>query len=413
MKLTHKTLSAVGLAIAASVLTIFTSGCGDKFDLWQEEEDKYSRQPSSTSGKPDKPIQVGAYYIPRTVEETLALPSEIAKGTSRFPEQFQPKVPVGPIEKQKFAHHAKEAANQGVDAFVVHWYCNSDGPYGNEQVEQIKPRKLRSALRYALIWKNDHEGSSGKQAMTGASFRKVIDHLVDEHFSSKSYWKVGEGDGVPYFSIYDLKLFVSGFGDMDQAKRSLRMLRNRTSANGHIGLHLNGTTRGLTAEEAESYRVGLELDSLTHYNWIDTGLVTERPGTDYAVVSDQYFAALKAGTPPFSGGYAASVSMGWDPAPLWSAGDEWKKSSDYPYGPVLISNNPARFTKALEQAKAYAKETGPPFVLIHAYNDWLHGSYLGTEDMYKERYLEGVHYEFIDKENIDLKNLLRWRAQNR
>lgn len=387
------------------ILMVLAAGCA---------EDEVTTGRTLPAVEPEKAIQVGCYYIPRNHEDSNALPELIAKGTSRFPEQFQPKQPINTklARNGVYERHGNLAAKHGVDAFIVHWYCNNNGPYKDDVHKLLlERRKLRTAIRYALIWKNDHEGNRGADFMTGAGFRKVIDHLVEDHFKRPNYWKVD--DGKIYFSIYDLKQYVAGFEDMELAKRSLRMLRNRTSAAGFNGLYLVGTTYGLTPEEAIEYRVGLELDAITHYNWSHTDLLTERPGTDYTKVSEAYFAALTAGEGVYGDGYAVSVTMGWDPAPLWSEGDEWKTATEYPYGPVLTGNNGARFAKALGLAKEHAKQHGPPFVLLNAWNDWLHGSYLEPEAMFKQSYIEGIKYEFIDKEDVDLYHLNRYRMNNR
>ena len=405
----NNSTAVIRLFFTTLILSILCTGCSYYGIEIEEEEEVVA------VARPDKPVEVGVYYVPHTKESATAMEATLAASTPRFPEQFQPKRPSLQTTGKTGINLRKQANlahSKGIDAFIFHWHCNSEGPYQNYMPELFADRRIPVALRYALIWKNDHADSLGDKRSTGADFRKVIDHLVDDHFKSKAYWRVD--GGKPYFSIYDLKRFLEGYASTELAKRSLRMLRNRTTAAGHPGLHLNATTYGLSPDEAATLRTELELDSLTTYNWSNDGLVDERPGTDYLKAIEAYFAAASAGELGYyNGPMVPSVSMGWDPAPLWASDETWKTSNDYPYGPIIVNNNAGRFGKALSQAKALAKEQQRSFVLLHAWNDWLHGSYLEPEEMFKDSYLNGIKHEFIDQEEVDLERMRRWRHANR
>jgi hypothetical protein len=69
---------------------------------------------------------------------------------------------------------------------------------------------------------------------------------------------------------------------------------------------------------------------------------------------------------------------------------------EYPYGPVVVGNTPARFEELLRDARRHMEnDPRKPFgVLINAWNEWTEGGYLLPEERTDTAYLEAIKRVF-------------------
>jgi hypothetical protein len=65
--------------------------------------------------------------------------------------------------------------------------------------------------------------------------------VISRYFKHPSYWKI---DGKPYFSIYEMQLFLNSFGTVQAAREALDQFRKKVEQAGFPGLHINAILWG-------------------------------------------------------------------------------------------------------------------------------------------------------------------------
>ncbi|WP_245562231.1 glycoside hydrolase family 99-like domain-containing protein [Niabella aurantiaca] len=133
-------------------------------------------------------------------------------------------------------------------------------------------------------------------------------------------------DGAPYFSVYDIGMFVRSFDSLAGAVKAIRYFREKTKA-------------------ARFIRV-LPFNSCTSYVWYHYGGFNAFPGAAYESVKKAYIAFTDAAVDQLPVPYYPNITMGWDPSPRTDQHTSFVNSG-YPHTPVIIDNTPAAFRKAL------------------------------------------------------------------
>ena len=64
----------------------------------------------------------------------------------------------------------------------------------------------------------------------------ISTYIVEKYFKQPNYWKI---DGKPYFSIYEIVTFINGLGGIDEAKKAIQLLDEKTRKAGFPGVHFN------------------------------------------------------------------------------------------------------------------------------------------------------------------------------
>ena len=121
------------------------------------------------------------------------------------------------------------AADYGVNAFIFDWYYYDDGPYLEGALERGFLRATNnSRVKFGLMWANhdwfDIQGYNPADKVkllypgkvTPATWDKITDLVIARYFKHPSYWKI---DGKPYFSIYEMSLFLENFGSVEGCAR--------------------------------------------------------------------------------------------------------------------------------------------------------------------------------------------------
>src|SRR5690606_4666324 len=114
------------------------------------------------------------------------------------------------------------------------------------------------------------------------------------YFKHPSYWLI---DGKPYFSIYEMSLFLESFGSVAEARAALDGFRDKARKAGFPDLHINAILwgqpnlpGGKTPADWPRLCTQLALDSVTGYTWVHHGALNYStfPLTDYVEGRDTY-----------------------------------------------------------------------------------------------------------------------------
>jgi hypothetical protein len=370
---------------------------------------------------PVKTYQVAAFYVPGTEADWV----KMAAASPYFIGHIQPKKSVWDHRREWNEKGLRSVArksltliqNSGIDALIIHYYHFDDGPYRSMALDiYLNKLSLAHTLDVAIYWDNRDHPEKGSGVIEPDTFKLITKDFVD-YFQKRSYWKVGNR---PFLAIADLENFVASFeGNLEQAAGALERLRNKTILAGFDNAYIVGYSHGLSADRADVLVDGLELDAISSYTWSDDIVLPDFPATPYEKAHELYHKAIAEGGGTnllvrpgtrFKARYLPTVVMGYDPGPLTDSSVDWKQQRGYPYGPYLKSNTPSQFTKVLKHAKEAASGEEEKFILINAWNDWTHGSYLEPEEMYQSQFLDAVKHVFVDLESLDIEAWIRHRV---
>jgi hypothetical protein len=226
--------------------------------------------------------------------------------------------------------------------------------------------------------------------VTLATWDKITDLVIARYFKHPSYWKI---DGKPYFSIYEMNLFLESFGSVEGARAALDRFREKARAAGFPGLHINAVLWGEPRAPGSGTPIDwaklssdLALDSLTGYTWVHYGALNYStfPTSDYVQGRDGYLKFYDAAITRYPVPYFPNVTINWDNSPRAHPDAKWDKPAPYVVNPVMVGNSPAAFREACELIKKrlLAAPTTPKIVTINAWNEWPEGSVLEPEKEY-------------------------------
>lgn len=384
--------------------------------------------PGSKAATNVPPITVAAYYCPCEHPDPRWDKAKypgftewdlIRKAQPRFPGHKQPKVPVwgytDEADPKVMAQKIGTAADYGVNAFIFDWYYYDDGPYLERALEQgFLKATNNSRIQFGLMWANhdwyDIQGYNpaepvkllypGKVSL--ATWDKINDLVIARYFKHPSYWKI---DGKPYFSIYDISVFLASFGSVPEARLALDHFRQKVQAAGFPGLHVNAILwgqpnlpGGQTPTDWPALCTNLGLDSLTGYTWVHHGALNYGtfPISDYVRGRDVYLDFWKREATGYPVPYFPNTTIHWDNSPRAHPDAKWDKPGAHVVNPVMVGNTPAAFREACQIIKdrLLALPTQPKIVTVNAWNEWPEGSTLEPEQEYGYGYLEAIRSVF-------------------
>jgi hypothetical protein len=235
-----------------------------------------------------------------------------------------------------------------------------------------------------------------------ATWDKITDLIINRYFKHPSYWKI---DGKPYFSIYDMNVFLSSFGSLPQARIALDRFREKAREAGFPGIHVNAILWGQpnlpgsqTPANWPALCTNLALDSLTGYTWVHHGALNYGtfPISDYVWGRDVYLDFWKHAISGYPVPYFPNTTINWDNSPRAAPGIQWDKPAPYVVNPVMDGNTPAAFRAACQIIKdqLLAAPTQPKIVTVNAWNEWPEGSTLEPTVQYGFGYLEAIKSVF-------------------
>lgn len=370
--------------------------------------------------------QLGAYYFPNYHHDPRN-EAWYGQGWSewellkyarpRWEGHAQPKVPAWGYEDesdpQVFARKIDAAADHGLTHFIFDWYWYGE-PYLEKALNDgYLKAPNRERLKFALMWANhnwldlfplkrsqrDDPTCLMPGIVTPAQFDQLTDHIVQDYFTSSSYWTI---DGRPYFSVYELFRLVESFGGVEATAEALRNFRRKTQAAGFPDLHLNAVIWGvqvLPGERAvadpKQMLSRLGFDSVTTYAWVHHVDMQNFPVTPYREGLRQMTEFWHTAQPEYGITYHPNVSMGWDPSPRTVATDVYDRAG-YPFTATFGGNTPEAFSDALRAAKSFLDErpTSERILNINAWNEWTESSYLEPDTVNGMRYLEAIRDVF-------------------
>jgi hypothetical protein len=351
------------------------------------------------------PCQVAVYYFPNwhpspRNNDYYGLGENewkiVQAARPRFAGHQQPKVPAWGYEDEalpeNMAKKIDAAADHGIDAFIFDWYWYDNGAMLYEALENAFLQvPNRDRLKFGIMWAN-HD------PVTRATFEAAVDHCLAAYFAQPNYWRV---DGKPYFSIYEFHTLIKGLGGLAETRAALDYLRERASAAGLPGVHLNAVEWGLQqlppeyAEDRNRFLAYMGVDSVTSYVWIHNPVIPDFPTNAYPAVAERAADFWDAFTAEFTVPYHPNVTMGWDSWPRVPAGQPFAAGS-YPAFPLLTENTPAAFRDALAAARRFVEShpSSQGIITINAWNEWTEGSYLEPDTSHGMAYLEAIRDVF-------------------
>jgi len=370
-------------------------------------------------------ITVAAYYFPNYHSDDARNILNKGVGWSewelvkdakpRFPGHYQPNVPLWGYVDEKdpkvMEMKIDAAAKNGIDCFIFDWYMYEDGPFLNRCIDEgFLKAKNCGQINFGLMWANHDwvdihpytRGAEQKLLYPGKvspqRFEEIGDFVIKEYFTKPNYWKI---EGKAYFSVYDVKKFVEGFGSMEATKAAMDRMREKAIAAGLKGVHWNLVAWGnpiLPVEKAPSNTPELikmlGFDSSTSYVWIHH-VKLPKTQTDYNYVRDAYLAHWDKAKAEYGVPYFPNVTMGWDPTPRCDLKSEWANVG-YPFMNTISNNTPENFKKALQltKEKLLADPKGPRILNINCWNEWTEGSYLEPDKANDFAYLHAIREIF-------------------
>ncbi|MGI8908795.1 MAG: glycosyltransferase WbsX family protein [Candidatus Sumerlaeaceae bacterium] len=387
-------------------------------------------QPADTTSSTahTRDITVAAYYYPCTHShprwDKAKYPGFtewdlVRKAKPRFPGHKQPKVPVWGYTDESdpavMAQKIDAAAEHGIDAFIFDWYYYDDGPYLERALDNgFLNAKNNYRINFALMWANhdwfDIQGYNPADPVKllypgkarPATWEKITELVISRYFKHPSYWRV---DGKPYFSIYEMSLFLESLGSVDKARAALDEFRQKARDAGLPGVHVNavlwGTPNlpgGKTPADWPRLCRDLALDSVTGYTWVHHGALdySTFPVSDYVAGRDKYLAFWEKTLTELPVPYFPNTTINWDNSPRAHPDAKWDKPAAHVVNPVMTGNTPAAFGEACKLIKnrLLAAPTQPKVVTVNAWNEWPEGSTLEPEQEHGYGYLETIKAVF-------------------
>jgi len=373
---------------------------------------------------------IAVYYFPNYHNDDNRNEKRYGKGWSewelvkdavpRFEGQDQPKIPLWGYTNESdpavMEMKINVASKYGVDVFIYDWYYYNDGLFLEKGLENgFLKVENNNKIKFALMWANhdwvdlfprNPEISSAPLfypgAVTPETFDKMTDYIISNYFSQPTYWKI---DGCPYFSIYELYMFIESMGGKEKAKAALELFRDKTKKAGFKDLHINAVVWGvkILPNEVELKDPADVLDylafnSTTSYVWIHHAGLNNFPETEYKEVQDKYFKYCDSFAKTIKQPYHPNVTMGWDATPRCSQKVDFKNFG-YPCMAILKNNTPENFQRALQQARAWTdiNNATNKVITINSWNEWTEGSFLEPERKYGYRYLDAIESVFKNK----------------
>jgi len=352
---------------------------------------------------------VAAYYFPgwHADAKNIYRPpgwtgwDQLKNAIPKFTGHQQPKIPLWGYEDETIPSVMEKkittASTYGVDVFIFDWYYNNKGSYLSGALDKgFMNAKNNDKIKFAIMWSN-HAIIGQPAKITDKTYNEMVDILVNNYFKHKSYWKI---DNKPYFSIYDIQIFINTFGGINEAAAAIDILRQKTKKAGFDDIYLSVVEMKLKEYSADQVALllrKLSVSCIDSYVWIHKSKLNNFPTTSYGDVlnsaRDNWYKSKSSYPLPFY----PNVTMGWDPSPRAKQDRtaQWRQGA-YPNTPIIKGNTPENFYLALTEAKKFLDKSGyvNKIITINAWNEWTEGSYLEPDTLYKYKYLEAINSVF-------------------
>jgi len=338
----------------------------------------------------------------------------ILNAKPRFPGHEQPRLPLWGAEQESdpavMERKIDAAADHGLDAFIFDWYYHDEGPFLEGALDRgFLHARNNSRIKFCLMWANhdwyDIQGYNPADGapklffpgkVSAATWDEITDLVIERYFMRDNYLKI---DGKPYFSIYEISTFLDSYDSLDATRAALDSFREKVTAAGFPGLHLNAIycgkpnlPGGRVPADWPTLCIDLQLDSLTGYTWVHHGALNNKtfPVCQYTEGRDIYRKLLDDTMDKFPVPYFPNVTIGWDNSPRAHPDASWDKPAPHVINPVILGNTPEAFGEALREIKdrLLQSTTEPKIITINAWNEWPEGSMLEPDHKYGFGYLE-------------------------
>ena len=376
-------------------------------------------------------LDVGCYYFPNYHTGDIRNETHhghnwsewelIKHSTARFPGHRQPRKPLWGYEDEKsptvMAHKIDTAADCGIDFFIFDWYYYDDGPFLERCLEEgFMNAPNRGRMKFCTMWAN-HDWTDIHPAtrysprvvlypgkVCRLTFEKIAQIHLTRYFPQSNYYRI---DGRPYFSIYDLDRFLSGFGSVAESRRALDDFRTASRAAGFPDLHLNAVVWATpllpgegTPADLPELLAELGFDSATSYVWIHHAKLREAVGC-YDEIFSRYMDHWENAVREYPCEYFPNITVGWDSTPRLAPSEIWLWDKGlYPCGPMINDNSPEKFARALKIIRQRLRELPQKHKIlnINSWNEWTESSYLEPDDLFGSAYLEVLQEELTNRE---------------
>lgn len=295
------------------------------------------------------------------------------------------------------------AADHGIDVFLFDWYWYSGVRLMEEVLENaFLKAPNRSRLKFALMWANHNWGDYFPwaydkpfhtwlpQRHSPADLARAIDYCADHYFREPNYWTV---DGRLFFSIFLPESFIEQLGGPSKTKAMLADMDTKLQRRNLPPIHWNAMLWD-SKLVARCHEAGFR--STTTYNITDSGKTSPGLIQDYEDLMQAHTKAWKAMADSLLP-HCPVLTMGWDVTPRCEHNVPFPFAKpNYPYGHLVIGNNPQRFNKLCKAAADFvaADAKHPPAVFVNAWNEWTEGSYLLPEEKHGTAFLKALKQAF-------------------
>lgn len=325
----------------------------------------------------------------------------IKKGTKRFDEHYQPKVPLWGYEMDDDSAVMEKwidaASDNGVNVFIFDWYWFDEGPFLESTVNNgFLKANNNHKMKFYIMWANhdvkknywnvhkykDDTSILWDGAVDWKNFKIIVNRVITQYFHQPNYYKI---DGKPVFSIYQLKNLIEGLEGIENAKKALEYFREETKKAGFPGLHLQTIGNGGPWKEIVDQINYLGFNSVTKYNW--GGPHPE----DYIQWANEAMERRQKWEDALEIPFFPNASIGWDDTPRFPH----KGKADI----VHYNKSPETFAAYLEKTKKYCDNhpEQPKLMTIFSWNEWIEGGYLLPDVKYGFQYLNAVKRVIIDE----------------
>jgi hypothetical protein len=328
----------------------------------------------SSSSQNPADITVAAYYYPCTHPHSRWDKAKypgftewdlIRKAKPRFNGHKQPKIPVWGYQDESkpdvMAQKINAAADYGVDVFIFDWYYYDDGPYLERALDEgFLNAKKNDRLRFALMWANhdwyDIQGYNPADPIKllypgrikPQTWDTLTDLVIQRYFKHPAYWTI---DGKPYFSIYEIQLFLESFGSLEAAHDALSRFRDKTVQAGFPGFMSRrplGAAQSSPGTTPADGPVCKQLPRQSHrlYQVHHGALIRHIPVSDYAWGRDRYLDFLDNALKTLPVPYFPNTTINWDNSPRAHPEADWSRPAAHVVNPAMQGNTPAAFKEA-------------------------------------------------------------------
>ncbi len=281
----------------------------------------------------------------------------------------------------------------GVDVLVSGWFWSRGKKVFQEALDDgYLHCERRDELRFAVFWANrmphrvlplrthDPEALPGYRKVYSDpdDFVAMLEDCAARYFARSNYWRV---DGRPYFSIFDVTLFLRQLGPL-RAADAIARAKDRLG-----GLYLTAIDPD---QPWRSRLLELGFDAVTHYVRLPVWKGGPRL-QDYDALARQREAEWASWQDQCGLPYYPSVAAGWDATPrgVWHPHEAPDR---FPWAPIVTGATPARFARHLATAERWtvAQHGDAAPLFVASWNEWSEGHAIEPSALHGEEWLRAL-----------------------